>query len=224
MGDAGSRRRPAPAGRDRAGAATWSSTSAMERAIREGSGGPVPLEAGIATLDVIEAARRSAAERTVIGSVTPRSPRRAHRCARRAYGRRHAQRARPGNRRMDRSPAARRARAAGAEPAGAEGGRPGSWARPWRTRSHGRHGAARSHPRSTLGTGSAAHLRREPGPRFAELSPSCPRSLRRAGRGVGALWRRAWFACLVYQRTRYALRHPEISVPGYTLPYGTPCG
>ena len=39
----------------------------MERAIREGSGGPVPLEAGIATLDVIEAARRSAAERTVIG-------------------------------------------------------------------------------------------------------------------------------------------------------------
>jgi predicted dehydrogenase len=38
----------------------------MERAIREGSDPPVPLEAGIATLDVIEAARRSAAERTVI--------------------------------------------------------------------------------------------------------------------------------------------------------------
>jgi predicted dehydrogenase len=45
----------------------------MERAIRAASGSaadaapPVPLEAGIATLDVIEAARRSAAERTVTG-------------------------------------------------------------------------------------------------------------------------------------------------------------
>jgi predicted dehydrogenase len=38
----------------------------MERAIREGSAPPVPLEAGIATLEVIEAARRSAAERAVI--------------------------------------------------------------------------------------------------------------------------------------------------------------
>jgi len=38
----------------------------VERAIREGSSPPVPLEAGIATLDVIEAARRSAAERAVI--------------------------------------------------------------------------------------------------------------------------------------------------------------
>ena len=38
----------------------------VEEAIREGSAAPVPLEAGIATLEVIEAARRSAAERTVI--------------------------------------------------------------------------------------------------------------------------------------------------------------
>ena len=38
----------------------------MERAIRAGASPPVPLEAGIATLDVIEAARQSAAERTVI--------------------------------------------------------------------------------------------------------------------------------------------------------------
>jgi predicted dehydrogenase len=38
----------------------------VERAIRESSPPPVPLEAGIATLDVIEAARRSASERTVI--------------------------------------------------------------------------------------------------------------------------------------------------------------
>ena len=37
----------------------------VERAIRENSAPPVPLEAGIATLEVIEAARRSAAERTV---------------------------------------------------------------------------------------------------------------------------------------------------------------
>jgi scyllo-inositol 2-dehydrogenase (NADP+) len=39
----------------------------IERAIRDSSEAPVPLEAGTATLDVIEAARRSAAERTVIG-------------------------------------------------------------------------------------------------------------------------------------------------------------
>jgi scyllo-inositol 2-dehydrogenase (NADP+) len=38
----------------------------VERAIRDGASPPVPLEAGIATLEVIEAARRSAAERTVI--------------------------------------------------------------------------------------------------------------------------------------------------------------
>jgi Flp pilus assembly pilin Flp len=37
--------------------------------------------------------------------------------------------------------------------------------------------------------------------------PKLPASLRRARRGVGALWRKAWFACLVYERTRYALRH-----------------
>jgi predicted dehydrogenase len=38
----------------------------MEKAIREGSPAPVPLEAGIASLEVIEAARRSADKRTVI--------------------------------------------------------------------------------------------------------------------------------------------------------------
>jgi scyllo-inositol 2-dehydrogenase (NADP+) len=38
----------------------------VERAIRDGSPPPVPLEAGVAVLEVIEAARRSAAERTVI--------------------------------------------------------------------------------------------------------------------------------------------------------------
>jgi Flp pilus assembly pilin Flp len=43
--------------------------------------------------------------------------------------------------------------------------------------------------------------------------------LRRAGRGAGTLWRRAWFACLVYERTRYSFRHPESRLPGYLLPY-----
>jgi scyllo-inositol 2-dehydrogenase (NADP+) len=38
----------------------------MEKAIRERAPAPVPLEAGVATLEVIEAARRSAEERTVI--------------------------------------------------------------------------------------------------------------------------------------------------------------
>jgi scyllo-inositol 2-dehydrogenase (NADP+) len=38
----------------------------MERAIREGAPPPVRLEAGIATLEIIEAARRSARDRTVI--------------------------------------------------------------------------------------------------------------------------------------------------------------
>jgi Flp pilus assembly pilin Flp len=43
--------------------------------------------------------------------------------------------------------------------------------------------------------------------------------VRRAGRGAGALWRKAWFACLVYERFRYAMRHPESRRPEYTFPY-----
>ena len=38
----------------------------MEQAIRSGEPAPVPLEAGVETLRVIEAARRSSAERAVI--------------------------------------------------------------------------------------------------------------------------------------------------------------
>jgi scyllo-inositol 2-dehydrogenase (NADP+) len=38
----------------------------MERAIREGAPPPVPLNAGVATLEIIEAARRSARDRTVV--------------------------------------------------------------------------------------------------------------------------------------------------------------
>jgi hypothetical protein len=59
------------------------------------------------------------------------------------------------------------------------------------------------------------------GPRALPAMPRLPRSLGRARRGAGAIWRRAWFACLAYARTKYAIQHPEISVPGYTLPYGT---
>lgn len=53
------------------------------------------------------------------------------------------------------------------------------------------------------------------GPRL----PPLPRVLRRSGRGAGAVWRRMWFACLVYERTRYAFMHPESRLPGYTIPF-----
>src|SRR4051812_15462406 len=49
--------------------------------------------------------------------------------------------------------------------------------------------------------------------------PELPSSLRRAQRGAGAPWERAWVALLVYERTRYALAHPESRFPGYTLPF-----
>ena len=66
----------------------------------------------------------------------------------------------------------------------------------------------------------------EPAARSALPGPGFPRFPRRGGRrrargrGGAALWRKAWFACLVYERTRYAFRHPESQFPGYTLPYG----
>jgi hypothetical protein len=41
----------------------------------------------------------------------------------------------------------------------------------------------------------------------------------RAARGVRGVWRRAWFACLVWERVKYSLLHPEARVPGYTFPY-----
>jgi hypothetical protein len=40
----------------------------------------------------------------------------------------------------------------------------------------------------------------------------------RVRRGVGVAWRRAWFACLAYERFRFALLHPESRFPGYTMP------
>ena len=36
----------------------------------------------------------------------------------------------------------------------------------------------------------------------------------------GALARKVWFACLVYQRVRYSIRHPVSRLPGYTFRYG----
>lgn len=42
--------------------------------------------------------------------------------------------------------------------------------------------------------------------------------LRTARAGAGQAWRRAWIACLVYERFRYALLHPESRFPGHTIP------
>ena len=43
--------------------------------------------------------------------------------------------------------------------------------------------------------------------------------MRRARAGAARrAWRRAWFACLVYERFRYALLHPESRFPGHTIP------
>jgi hypothetical protein len=83
--------------------------------------------------------------------------------------------------------------------------------------------AARIHPGPTLNR-QPQEVSGVAGPRLSALPPSALAAgrdaLRRAGRGAGLLWRRAWFACLVYERTRYAFRHPESEIPGYTLPYG----
>ena len=42
--------------------------------------------------------------------------------------------------------------------------------------------------------------------------------VRRLRRGTGAAWRRAWIACLVYERFRYAFMHPESRFPGHVIP------
>jgi hypothetical protein len=48
--------------------------------------------------------------------------------------------------------------------------------------------------------------------------PARPALLRRARRATGSAWRRAWYACLVYERFRWAFLHPESRFPGYTMP------
>jgi hypothetical protein len=35
---------------------------------------------------------------------------------------------------------------------------------------------------------------------------------------AGTAWRRAWLACLAYERFRYAFLHPESRFPGHTIP------
>ena len=55
----------------------------------------------------------------------------------------------------------------------------------------------------------------------ADLRMRFPRArtlLLRARAGVGHAWRRAWIACLVYERFRYALLHPESRFPGHSIP------
>jgi hypothetical protein len=41
---------------------------------------------------------------------------------------------------------------------------------------------------------------------------------RRAGRGAGVLWRRAWVLCLGYERVRYGVLHPEVRYPQMPVP------
>lgn len=55
----------------------------------------------------------------------------------------------------------------------------------------------------------------------AELRIRFPRArtlVRRARAGAGPAWRRAWIACLLYERFRYALLHPESRFPGHVIP------
>ena len=48
--------------------------------------------------------------------------------------------------------------------------------------------------------------------------PASPAVLRRVRRATGRAWRRAWYACLVFERFRWAFLHPESRFPGYTMP------
>lgn len=58
-------------------------------------------------------------------------------------------------------------------------------------------------------------------PRAADLRIRLPRArtlMRRVHARAGPAWRRAWIACLVYERFRYAFLHPESRFPGHTIP------
>jgi hypothetical protein len=53
------------------------------------------------------------------------------------------------------------------------------------------------------------------------LRASAARLRSSAGRlrsAAGTAWRRAWMACLAYERFRYAFLHPESRFPGHTIP------
>jgi hypothetical protein len=85
---------------------------------------------------------------------------------------------------------------------------------------NGPHRSRPAPPRSRMAAALAMPRSRSRPARLkrAAALPELPASIRRAGRGAGALWRRAWFACLVYERVRYAIAHPESRLPGYTIP------
>jgi hypothetical protein len=42
--------------------------------------------------------------------------------------------------------------------------------------------------------------------------------LRQARRGLDVAWRRAWLACLAYERARWGFLHPESRFTGYPIP------
>jgi hypothetical protein len=59
------------------------------------------------------------------------------------------------------------------------------------------------------------------GQRSGALRIRLPRArtlLRTARADAARAWRRAWIACLIYERFRYALLHPESRFPGHTIP------
>lgn len=65
------------------------------------------------------------------------------------------------------------------------------------------------------------HLRRwraAPRVRLPDPPALLRQARRQARRGAGSAWRRAWYACLVYERFRWAFLHPESRFPGYTMP------
>jgi hypothetical protein len=75
-------------------------------------------------------------------------------------------------------------------------------------------GEARPAPRLRLPSGrQLLRWARTEGPRALRWGAA-----RRLRRGVGVAWRRAWFACLAYERFRWAFLHPESRFPGYTMP------
>jgi hypothetical protein len=76
--------------------------------------------------------------------------------------------------------------------------------------------------------GGKRNVPRPPGSEAFTAPPLMPlgrraeRALRTApadglGRGARLAWRRAWLACLAYERARYGYLHPESRFPGHTI-------
>jgi hypothetical protein len=64
--------------------------------------------------------------------------------------------------------------------------------------------------------GRPAPGRAGPGPGLRP--PDARGLLRQARRGLGVAWRRAWLACLAYERARWGFLHPESRFTGYPIP------